>query len=420
MATQLFLIEETSPGDEFGTFDMVDLLGADQEHIGGRRLSTSRGATARSMTGVDTVAGPTNGIEAINSYSGGPSGARDWTSPPLAAEVTISGSVTWNLRAFESSMNANVAANALLEVVRGDTGAVELIDKTARTAEMAVGAEAANNFSETPAAGVVCRIGDRLRVTLFGDDAGTMASGFTFSFGWNGPTAAANGDSWVQLTENLTFASEPAGTQLFLTNTAASGVSTADVDREAWTSRGASLQNDVTDMVAGPTGNIQVTDTAGGTAVSWFTKELDPVTIEGAVRVDFWGLQSGAIPTYALPVVEIARVDSDGTNPTVWAIGRLGLQYIPTSTAGVITGLISGPPLAISGHQRLRIRLYLNDGFEPMEAGQTITSYYAGTTADANGDTFVTLSQDIFEFGTGPPPPSPYIKPKRMERILVQ
>ena len=89
------------------------------------------------------------------------------------------GSITWNLWAAENDMTANVAINGRLEVIDGATGTITLIDQTARITEVAVTTRAVNNFAETPASGVACKRGDRLRVRIFGDDVGTMAAGWS-------------------------------------------------------------------------------------------------------------------------------------------------------------------------------------------------------------------------------------------------
>ena len=67
---------------------------------------------------------------------------------------------------------------------------------------------------------------------------------------------------------------------MYLTDTA-SAVSTASVDREAWTSRGAGVQTDVRNTAAGWTAPLQLTDTAGGTVVDWFTRPLTAFTLTG-------------------------------------------------------------------------------------------------------------------------------------------
>jgi hypothetical protein len=352
-----------------------------------RLLSTTRGATATSVS-TSTVAGTTLGVEV---------GAANyvWYSPPLDADVTISGSVTWNLRMAESDMNANCAGNGRLEVIDGATGAITLIDQTARTTEMAITTETAINFAETPAAGIACKRGDRLRVRVFADDAGTMGASFLFTLWFDGPTAAASGDSYLTLTENLTFVSEPAGSQVFPTDTV-SDVATASVDREAWTSRGAGVQTDITNTAAGWTAPIQVTDTAGGTVVDWFTKALAAFTLGGAVRCNIRGLESN-IAANATARVEIAVVAGDGTGAVAW--GATTYQQELTTSESALSFLVSGDDVAVTAGQRLRIRVLIDDASESgtMAASQTVTTYYAGTSGGASGDTYLTFTQTLTE-----------------------
>lgn len=390
MATQLFFRNAAAANAEYSTGNNDANLRGTATGWEPQPLSLTRGSGVDTGTAT-TVAGPTAGVETV--YISAPLA---WISPPLDADITISGSITWNLRAAESSASANASINGRLEVIDGATGAITLIDQTARTVELGT-TEAAANFAETPGAGVACKRGDRLRVRVFADDAtANMGAGFTVTFWYNG-AAGATGDSYLTLTENLTFVSEPAGTQVFPTDTA-SAVSTAAVDREAWTSRGAGVQTDVTTGVTGWTAPIQVTDTAGGTVVDWFTRPLTAFSLGGAVRVNARVSGSGNSSIR----MEIARVAGDGTSPTVWAAGTY-VSPAP-STEAAHRFLVSGDDLAISNGQRLRLRFYFDDrATAPMIAGGTLTLYYAGTTGSASGDTYLTFTQTLTEYSAATP-----------------
>jgi hypothetical protein len=383
MSTQLFFRSATS---DYSTGNNDAKLNGSTTAWNSRLLSTVRGATATS-TPAATVAGPTNGLEIGNIA---------WYSDPLDADVTISGSITWNLRAAETNMTDNVAINGRIEVIDGATGTITLIDQTARTTEVVQTTESVNNFAETPDAGIACKRGDRLRVRVFIDDAGTMGSGGLGTFWYDGPTAAASGDSYLTLNENLTFVSEPAGSQIFPTDTA-SDVATASVDREAWTSRGAGVQTDVTNTVNGWTAPIQITDTAGGTVVDWFTKPLTAFTLGGAVRCNIRGL-IGSILFNATARVEIAVVAGDGTGAVAWAATTYQLGFVASETA--LSFLASGDDVAVTGGQRLRLRLLIDDASESgaMVSGSTVTTHYAGTSGGASGDTFLTFTQTLTEY----------------------
>jgi hypothetical protein len=368
-----------------------------------RALAATRGSALTTQTR-STVAGPTNGLEVSGHY----------ISPPISADVTISGAITGNLWSSESSMSANVAINFVVDVIRATDNSIVEIVKSARVTEVATTTRAVNNFTATPGTGVVVNRGDRIRIRIFGDDAGTMASGFTFDLGYSGATADADGDSYVTFTETFAFESAPAGTTLYLTDTI-SDVATTAVDREAWTSRGAGVVNDVTNTAAGWTTPIQVTDTAGGAVVEWYTKQLQTFTLGGMARANIRALRSAA--NFASLKVEIARVDSDGTNPVVWGFWCRNVaeatQGNIATTETAYTVNVSGDDLAVSDGQRLRIRVFVDDCAEAaLTSGITVTVFYNGTSAGASGDSYVILPQSVSEFSATPasliyrPPPA--------------
>ncbi len=556
MATQLFLLD-TVADTHLGTNNNNLIPTA----VGwtSRALGTARGSGVVASTATATVTGTTLGVVV---QVGGV--AAEWISPPVSADVTISGTITCNIWAAESDMNANVAINAVVDVIRANATAtansntIDQIVKTARVTEVAITTRAVNNFTATPTSTTVNR-GDRIRVRLFGDDVGTMATAFTFNASYNGTTAAADGDTYVTFTENITFENAPgvlsqtdtssqsvfgfstageqtaqsftatgtltevriwldkvgtptnnvileiqtdsggvpsgsvvgtvatvAGTTLtttpvqkiysvsialsaattywlvarvdatlstinyyelrasadgahagwveyytlntgawipgsgtdrawaitltmatsasqtlYLTDTA-SDVATASVDREAWTSRGAGVQTDVTNTSAGWVTPIQVTDTAGGTVVDWFTKQLQAFTLTGLAVANIRALESNALGNASLRC-QIARVNADGTSPTVWAdwcIAPTGTDNGELTTSEVArTCNVSGDDLAFTDGQRIRIRLYADDiSSAAMGASQTVTTYYAGTSAAASGDTYITLAQSVTEY----------------------
>lgn len=192
-----------------------------------KALSTARGGAATTAV-INTIASGVTGIAVLLTKTAGATPGIIFISEPVDQDVTISGSVLHNLRAAESNMSANAAINVAIYKLGKDTfmaiGASNstLIDATARTTELAVTTETAVNFSETPAGGITLQKGDRLLIHVGFGQAGTMASGFTCTFWYDGPTAAASGDSYIEFTETFGFlTTAPTGTQLFLTDAAA-------------------------------------------------------------------------------------------------------------------------------------------------------------------------------------------------------
>jgi hypothetical protein len=168
-----------------------------------RALGSARGTTAISDFRTSIV-GSTTGLEA---WQGGTS-PTEFISEPLDRDVTISGTVTVNLWGLESSMNANAALGVIIERLDSKGARVSTIAQGIATAELGTAA-AVNNFTLTPTSTNMLR-GDRFRVRAYFDDAPatTMASGFTLTFRFDG-LAAADGDSYIQFTEDFGFMAGP-------------------------------------------------------------------------------------------------------------------------------------------------------------------------------------------------------------------
>ena len=354
---------------------------------------TSRGG-ALAAGSVNTVAGPTSGVEIAGSGS-----AIVHITPPLSADVTVSGTVTLNVWSSESSMNANVAINVRVLRVQAD-GTITEILKTARTTEVALTTRAVNNFTATPTSTNFKR-GDRILLSIFGGDAGTMGSGFTFDASWGATSGAVDGDSFVTFTESLTFESAPAGTSIYPTATTALSAT----QLLASTSRGSGVATTVTNSVTGLTAGVQVTATAGGSAIEWYTDTLTGVTLDGAVLTNVRG-KASSINTHAALRCEIAVTAGDGTGATVW--GTNGSIVDLTASEAAYQFWVGGPSTVITTGQRIRVRLYIDDlsfcssqGIaEAMVTGRTITAYYAGS-AGATGDFYLTFPVTLTPSGGG-------------------
>lgn len=413
MATTLFLrnrpaSEDVTSGAHLGT-NNTTILGVAQAWAA-YPLSTVRGGGVQASASTNTVAGTTNGVDL---HFGGVQGY-EWLSLPIAADVTISGTITANIWAIESSMNANVAINVLVERVDPTGAIVSTIVKTARVTELST-SRTANNFTATPTSTAMTK-GDRIRVRIFGDDAGTMASGFTFAISFSGATGAADGDTFITFNEDITFISaDPTGTTLHLTSVAGPAVG-ANLEQEMWTSFGDGVDTAVVSTAAGWTAPIQWTATAGGTAVEWYTRALTAFTLSGPVLVSIWAHESIGDGASASLRVELAVCNGDGSSAVVWAASSLidsdaiGSAGASTSANGALTGTTASvrgyllaPDVAVTAGQRLRLRVFADDNSStPMVATRTVTLRYDHTTT-GSGDSFITLGQSVTEFVAATP-----------------
>ena len=182
MATQFFLRNAAS-----------DLGGAGQ-----KSLSTTRGTA--SATKVTTTTSSGTNIQVTDGAGGQ---ALTWFSPPVQA-VTISGTVTVNVRGLESGNTINAGAGVLIERCDGLGNVISSIvaDSTvpAVITEYST-SDAAKNGTYTPTSTTLAS-GDRIKVTPKVRNVGTMGAG-TVTNSVDGPTAAAAGDTYVSFTETI-------------------------------------------------------------------------------------------------------------------------------------------------------------------------------------------------------------------------
>ena len=237
MATPLYFTQ-TTPEVAMGHADQTIRGVEPTSSLVIRKLETARGSGVVNEVAT-SIGGPTGGL----SLRGAATVDDVWLSDALSANVTISGTITFNLWGSESSMSANACFQ--VKVLRLDnTGAyVSLIANSERGTELAT-SNAANNWTVTATSTNMVK-GDRIAIYVGWNDATSvnMGSGFTLTYYWNGTTAAASGDSYVQFNETLTFVTAAAaGTVIYPTDTVAEITpdSTNTDNKEAWTSRGGS------------------------------------------------------------------------------------------------------------------------------------------------------------------------------------
>ena len=382
-----------------------------------RGMRTTVGTNGTNSTGtISTVAGPTAG-KILSPVSSG----RLWISDPLAADVTISGTVSFAMCAFENSMSANAAIACAILRMQGD-GTITTIISSADTVGELGTTLAKRSWTASPTS-TACKKGDRLIFVPYIDDAGTMGSGFSVTFAWTGTTANI-GDSNITFTENLTFlTSAPSGSSYYLRNTASDLAGSGQ--KALSTTQGSGTVTATYATVNGPVtapGN-RVTATGGGTQLEWFTPALDAFTLGGAVQIDL-GCESVPASTAAggggqyFTYLEVAICDADGTNATRWAISYESGNFTG-GVPGVISHFITGPDTAVAQGKRLRFRIYIDDNTLSTGANQVsgtnVVYRYDGTSTYAARLVF---TQTITEAGpTADPPPTLFDSLRRKRRF---
>lgn len=148
----------------------------------------SRGTTATSITTGTTASGTWISM----GY---------WATKPLVG-FTLSGSVSMNLRARETNNNANASVGVRL--YRFSNGSLSgSLGQISATTELTT-TESARTASVTPTSTAFAN-GDILVMEVGIINIGTMGGGQSVVLFLDGPTAAASGDSYITITENVTF-----------------------------------------------------------------------------------------------------------------------------------------------------------------------------------------------------------------------
>lgn len=122
-------------------------------------------------------------------------------SEPLTEGVTISGTITPNLRGLESAGTVNAGFAVLIERADNAGAALQtLVTRQIVGAELGT-SEAARTTSLTPTSRTFSA-GDRIRLTVSLINVGTMAGG-SVTMHYNGAAAAASGDNYIRFTEDF-------------------------------------------------------------------------------------------------------------------------------------------------------------------------------------------------------------------------
>jgi hypothetical protein len=174
--------------------DLDGTLGAGAQKLARRTIGT--GATSAVTT---TVAGPTAGIQ-VTDVGGGT--AQEWYTEPLQA-VTISGTITKVIWGNESATQANAGFHVQVHRTTSAGAVISTIHDSERGTEMGT-SNSANTWTTGTVTGTTLATGDRLRIrVLINDAGGTLANNRSVTYRFNGAVAAADGNTYVEFTENF-------------------------------------------------------------------------------------------------------------------------------------------------------------------------------------------------------------------------
>ena len=352
------------------------------------------GGVATAVT--STATGPTSGIQ-VTATAGGT--ALKWISPPLAAAVTISGTVTFSGWAKESSTAAN--AGLQVSVHRYTTAEQSAFLNSEHGTELGT-AVAQRTWTATPTSTNFVR-GDRIVIKwLVNDAGGTLASGSTVTLDYNGATASADGDTSVTFTENLAF--QTADAAFIEEKDAEVGGVSSTTQTFAYASRTGDTML-VTLTWAPQNINVSsVTDSNSNT----YTSAIGPVNWAGAsgYRSQIWyakNINGGATPatitvamTGSASVLSFFQHEYAGINTSVPIIGTS--QTVYTTTAATFdSGSVATPvtdavvfgycvPVGVAATGSGMTQRVLNNGNVSEDRYVTTSGSYSATATSSAAD----------------------------------
>jgi hypothetical protein len=159
------------------------------------------------------------------------------------------------------------------------------------------------------------------------------------------------------------------------------------------TARDTVSQSAGTSTVTGPTSGVSITNVAPH---SWWYR-VNAVTISGAITKNVWMSESNMSANVGAQVI-IDRCDGSGTFISTVENSEKGTELPATTRAAQnwATGTVTSTTFADGDY--IRVRVYGNDGGGTMATGYTFDLSTGGTTAAADGDSYVTFTETITEY----------------------
>ncbi len=292
--------------------------------VTGYRYATSTQGQGLTTSVVNSVSGPTTGVQLTKTAGGS---ALVWISPPLAAPVTIAGAVKMNAFASESQPSCNCGMQVTLYKYSGGSVGSAFLNSE-RGTELA-SSISQQNWTATPTS-TSFAIGDRIVIKWWINDAGgTMGNGKTVTTDYDGSTAGADGDTWVQFTDVLSFQPEPE----IIQNKSAALTNGNDIDVTLNPTGAGHAIIVVLTADAPSTMVTSVTDNAPGGSCNYIEANvLNVNTVAGGGFTDIWYCPNSKPGAFYVPAT---------VSPT--PVGKLSIWVYEVS------GLDTISPLDVSG-----------------------------------------------------------------------
>jgi hypothetical protein len=167
------------------------------------------------------------------------------------------------------------------------------------------------------------------------------------------------------------------------------------------TSRGAGVVSNIRTTVAGPTNGLEF-GTSAASPWEWVSHPLDQdVTISGSITANLWGSEDSMATNAGFGII-IERLNSQGARvSTIMQNNEIGIELAVTTpavrneaTTPTSTNMLKG--------DRFRVRVYADDAVTTTLAVGSADFRHNGTTAAADGDSYITFTETFGFLTTAP------------------
>lgn len=287
-----------------------------------------------------------------------------WWSPRVAAPVTISGSMTFNIWINGDAGYVGLARVRLFKITAGGS-AIESLIATATTDAMTA-TNAIHSVSVTPSTPVVLSVGERLILRVY-----------LVTTTGNGTLKYNSTTTNLVLAETVTFT--PNGTKLYLRSTTTIGIASfMDLSETIGTGVGITA---TVNTSAGAT-QVQWTKTAGGAIAEWISQRIKApgwtAQLVANFVAHFYSVAESSLSANCGFLYKVFKRRPDGTETLVYT-RAVGAELTTTPTTLTLTG---GGTLAqvtnFAEDDRVVVRVYIENQGGTMGGGFNCSLMYDG------------------------------------------
>ena len=310
-----------------------------------------------------------------------------WRSLEVSNEVTISGTITFNLSA-RISVGVAGAARLHVKLYRlSSKGTAETLVVEGSANSDLTNTTTDYNFTLTPPSAITFGQYDRWLLKVYSERRTADYDSATVQFNFDGgATATGGGRSWFETTENFTL--EPESTMLFMRRTSVNGI--GDFLDLLPTRGSTAATTAVTNTVSGGT-EVQMTRTAGGILLAFLSPRFRrPWNLVDDQQIPTFGFAVSAHESATAANCSVRlKFSKRAVNGGETLIRTTSYSTELGTTPAIVVGTLShtfNNPATFAEDDRVILRGYIVPAGGTMGGSRTVTLTYDHNVANGIGD----------------------------------